>query len=266
MSAKKPNDFWRVLATAWMCFTRVPAPKPLMRHADGQQQSLEEAVRLFPLFGIAIGACAALVFMGANYLFEDKALAVLLSMISTILITGALHEDGLGDFFDGFGGGWWSRERILEIMKDSRTGTFGVLALVLAVLVKFAALMALPVALIPAALIAAHAFSRFASGSFFFTDHYARANDKSHFKPMAKGQMGRRDFVILTLFGLAPMALLGDWRYVLLVPVLWLVRQLFGRWFIRKLDGYTGDCLGATQQVVELAFYLGVIAFGKFLA
>lgn len=253
-----------IFVAAWMYFTRVPLPGRLNKFVDGSQQSLEQSVRLLPLFGILVGAVAGLVFIGADFLLDNKALAVLLSMAATILITGAIHEDGLGDFFDGFGGGWWSKKKILEIMKDSRTGTFGILALVIALLVKYQALLAIPVALIPASLIAAHAYSRFAAGSFFFTNQYVRANDQSYFKPMAKGRMQLKDFCILAGFGIVPTLLLGSPWYLLLVPALWVVRQLFGRWFVRKLGGYTGDCLGATQQVVELSFYLGVIIISRF--
>jgi len=254
-----------IFTTAWMYFTRVPLPGRLAKSVDGSQQSLEQSVRLLPLFGILVGAVGGLVFIGAEFLFDSKSLAILLSMAATILITGAIHEDGLGDFFDGFGGGWWSKKKILEIMKDSRTGTFGILALIIALLVKYQALLVIPGALIPASLIAAHACSRFAAGSFFFTNQYVRANDESYFKPMAKGKMRFKDFCILAGFGIAPTLLLGSLWYFLLVPALWGVRQLFGRWFVRKLGGYTGDCLGATQQVVELSFYLGVIIISRFL-
>lgn len=254
-----------IFVAAWMYFTRVPLPNRLTKFVDGAQQSLEQSVRLLSLFGILVGAVAGLVFIGAEFLLDNKALAILLSMATTILITGAIHEDGLGDFFDGFGGGWWSKEKILEIMKDSRTGTFGILALIIALLVKYQALVAIPVALIPFSLIAAHAYSRFAAGSFFFTNQYVRANDQSYFKPMAKGKMRLKDFCILAMFGITPTLLLCNLWYLLLVPALWVVRQLFGRWFIRKLGGYTGDCLGATQQVVEVSFYLGVIIISRFV-
>lgn len=265
MLASKIRNVLGTLVAAWMYFTRVPLPKKLHNLTNGTQRSLEQSVCLLSLFGAVIGLFGATVFWGAEYLFESKSLAVLLSMVSTILVTGALHEDGLGDFFDGFGGGWWDKKRILEIMKDSRTGTFGILAIVLALFLKFEALMAIPGSLIPATLVAAHAFSRFAAGSFFFTDHYVRANDESHFKPMAKGRMSKRDVLILGAGGVLPVFLLGDWRYLLLLPLLWLVRLWFGRWFVRKIGGYTGDCLGATQQILELCFYLGVIAFGNLL-
>jgi len=249
----------RTILTAWMYFTRVPLPKVFQRYTDGSQQSLEQSVRLLPLFGIAVGATAGLVFSATNSLLDNKELAVLFSMITSIIVTGALHEDGLGDFFDGFGGGWWSKEKILEIMKDSRMGTFGTLALILALAVKYQLLVSLPSELIPATLIAGHACSRFAAGSFFFTDDYVRANDQSYFKPMAKGRMSMYDFWLMGILGILPIALMGDIAYwALLLPV-GAGRVLFGDWFIKKLGGYTGDCLGATQQITELAFYLGAL-------
>lgn len=263
---KRAKEQFSIFLAAWIYFTRVPLPRGLTKYADGSQQSLEQAVRLLPIFGILVGGVASAIFVGADFLFDSKALAVLLSMVATILITGALHEDGLGDFFDGFGGGWWSKERVLEIMKDSRLGTFGAIALIIALLAKYQALVAIPSALIPASLVAGHAFSRFAAASFFFTNHYARTNDQGHTKPMPKAQMKFWDFCILAAFGIIPLLLFGNLLYLLLVPILWLVRHLFGRWFVRKLGGYTGDCLGATQQTIEICFYLGVLMIARFAA
>jgi adenosylcobinamide-GDP ribazoletransferase len=174
-----------------------------------------------------------------------------------------MHEDGLADFFDAFAGGWWSKERILEIMKDSRIGSFGSLALIMVLLLKYQSLVALDSRLIPPALIAAHAFSRFAAGSFILTQPYVRQAKESHFKPVMLEKMRVRDFVVSGLFGVLPIFLFGKFEYWLLVPLLWLVRLLFGRWFTRKIGGYTGDCAGATQQIVEASFYLGVLAITR---
>ncbi|HUC89563.1 MAG TPA: adenosylcobinamide-GDP ribazoletransferase [Patescibacteria group bacterium] len=254
------------LLTAWMYFTRVPLPAYITNNVNYSQYSLEKCTRYLPLVGIVTGAAAGLVFLGADWLFESKPVAVILSMIASILLTGAFHEDGLTDFFDAFGGGWWSKERILEIMKDSRVGTFGSLALIMALLLKFQCLLAVDSGALLVTLVAAHAFSRFTAASFTYTSAYVRENDQSYFKPIMKERMQRSDFLIAALIGIAPTLLLGDWRFLLLLPLLWGVRVLFGRWFTGKIGGYTGDCLGATQQIVEICFYLGVIAMGRFIS
>lgn len=247
------------MGTGWMYFTRVPLPQNIVKHVNFSQSSLEQSAKYLPLAGIVVGAFGGGVFLAANALFESHALAVLLSMLATIAFTGAIHEDGLADFFDAFAGGWWSKERILEIMKDSRLGTFGTLAVVISFLIKFQALVLLPGYMLPSILIAAHAFSRYAAASFIFTHTYVRQNDQSYFKPMIKQQMTTQDFIVMTAIGMLPLALVNSLLFLLLIPLLWLTRNLFGAWFIRKIGGYTGDCLGATQQIIEITFYLAVI-------
>jgi adenosylcobinamide-GDP ribazoletransferase len=248
-----------LLLTGWMYFTRVPQPAFLSKRLDYSQASLERSAKYLPLFGIIIGAISGGVFVLADFLLQSTPLAVALSMVTSILLTGALHEDGLIDFFDAFGGGWWSRERILAIMKDSRVGSFGALAIILVLLIKFEALQVLSNHQIVLALIAAHAFSRFAAASFIATHEYVRENDQSYFKPIMKAKMRTSDFAMLTFFGMVPALFLGSLLLLCLLPVLWLIRTLFGAWFAGKIGGYTGDCLGATQQVVEICFYLALI-------
>jgi adenosylcobinamide-GDP ribazoletransferase len=136
-------------------FTRLPVPGWVGHSAE----ALNQSARYFPAVGLLVGGIGALVYLGAALLWP-KSVAVLLSMAATIYATGAFHEDGLSDTVDGLGGGW-EKLRILEIMKDSRVGSYGVVAMVLALLGKFTLLSALDDALIPFALLAGHALSRF---------------------------------------------------------------------------------------------------------
>lgn len=260
MSVKsRAKDQLQVILTGWVYFTRIPLPARVSKRLSYSQQSLNRSAKYLPLVGILVGLVAGGVYWAASYALGSRELAVLLSMLATILVTGAFHEDGVTDFFDAFGGGWWSRDRILEIMKDSRVGTFGSLALLISFLLKYQSLVAMRAQLILPALVAAHAFSRFAAASFIFTSSYVRKNDESYFKPIMRDRMSKADFMVAGLLGILPILLFGHWQYLLLAPTLWIVRSCFGAWFIRKLGGYTGDCLGATQQVVEISFYLGAI-------
>jgi adenosylcobinamide-GDP ribazoletransferase len=192
----------------------------------------------------------------AALLIWPKPVAIVLSMAATIYATGAFHEDGLSDAADGLGGGW-DKLRILEIMKDSRVGSYGVLALVLALLSKFVLLNEMDHSLLPWVLLAAHAFSRFCATILLATMDYVREDLLTKAKPLAT-RLLFADFCVAGLFALAGLSLL-PWGKLLaavslaLLATLWLAR-LFRRW----LGGYTGDCLGATQQVSEIAFYLGV--------
>ena len=184
-------------------------------------------------------------------------LGVILSTAVTIALTGAFHEDGLADTMDGLGGAQ-SRERALEIMKDPRIGTFGVLALVLTVGLKVAALSALPLTQAMAALIAGHTLSRWCAILVAWRLPYARVDSSTRAKPVVE-RISPLDLTIASVFGLAPLILCG--RHALFgLFAASIVVVLLGIWFTRRLGGHTGDTLGATQQLVEVVFYLGFLA------
>ncbi|PKO90312.1 MAG: adenosylcobinamide-GDP ribazoletransferase [Betaproteobacteria bacterium HGW-Betaproteobacteria-10] len=234
-------------------FTRLPVPA-WVGHSS---QALNHSARYFPAVGLLVGGIGALVYLGAA-LFWPTSVAVLLSMAATIYVTGAFHEDGLADTVDGLGGGWEKR-RILEIMKDSRVGSYGVVATVLALLGKFVLLSALAPTLIPLALLAGHAVSRFCSTLLLATMDYVREDLLAKSKPLATG-LSSGEMLLALFFALAGLAWL-PWMKALAACLLaalatfWLALK-FKRW----LGGYTGDCLGATQQLSEIAFYLGLLA------
>jgi adenosylcobinamide-GDP ribazoletransferase len=236
--------------TALTFFTRIPCAS----WGKHDQADLNRAARYFPLVGVVVGLVAVAAFLLASRILPVS-LAVLLSMISTLLLTGAFHEDGLSDAVDGLGGGW-DKEQMLTIMKDSRIGNYGAVALVMALLIKFQALINIPLTQLPVVIIAAHSMSRFASTVLIYTQSYVRENGKA--KPLAQN-IYERELAIAAVFGLAPLALLDPhlWWALLLPVLVWL-------WFSNKLKkllgGYTGDCLGAMQQLCEISFYLGVVA------
>jgi adenosylcobinamide-GDP ribazoletransferase len=234
-------------------FTRLPVPA-WVGHSS---EALNRSARYFPAVGLLIGGIGALVYFAAVY-FWPQPVAVLLSMAATIYATGAFHEDGLADTVDGLGGAW-DKLHILEIMKDSRVGSYGVVAMVLALLGKFTLLAALDGALIPFALLAGHALSRFCSTVLLATMDYVREDLLSKARPLATrlstGEMLVAAFFVLVALALLPLekAIVGCLLAAL--ATVWLAAK-FERW----LGGYTGDCLGATQQVSEIAFYLGLLA------
>lgn len=257
MSADGPlRREWRLFLTAVQYFTRVPVPN-WVGHSAGQ---LDGSARYFPAVGLGVGLVAAAVFAAASVLL-DTLLAALLATAATVVLTGAFHEDGLGDTIDGLGGGM-SRERALEIMKDSRIGTYGTLALLLVIGMKVAALASMELLQAALALPAAHAVSRWLATSVIWRSRYVRIDDTSRAKPVTQSLSGG-GFAIATLWALlalAACALVTPLGVVVaLVPAIG-VRFWLLRWFERRLGGYTGDGLGATQQLTELAFYLGWVA------
>lgn len=234
-------------------FTRLPVPG-WVGHST---EALTSSARYFPAVGLLVGGIGALVYLAAA-LFWPKSVAVLLAMAATLYATGAFHEDGLADTVDGLGGGW-DKARILEIMKDSRVGSYGVVATVLALLGKFTLLVSLDGALLAFALIAAHAVSRFCATSLLATMDYVREDHSSKARPLTS-----RLSLSSWLFGAGlaglPLSLLPLENALCACLLAGLTTFWLARLFMRWLGGYTGDCLGATQQLSELAFYLGLLA------
>lgn len=248
-------------------FTRVPVTGPLAKWAGYSPRRLRASAAHFPGVGALVGLCAAGVAVGLLLVLKPTPLAFLVaaaaSTVATVLLTGGLHEDGLADVADGLGGGS-DRDRALEIMKDSRLGAFGALALMLALLLKVSLLAligATSVATLGVALVLAHVVSRTwpllvirwlphvgdtrRSKSKPLADHISGATLAAGFAWLLLA-LGLTGWMQGALFLLAPLI-------ASLVALLVMVRL-----FRRRLGGFTGDCLGATQQVCEIACYLGV--------
>ncbi|MES2264135.1 MAG: adenosylcobinamide-GDP ribazoletransferase [Pseudomonadota bacterium] len=247
----------RLFFIALQFFTRLPIP----RWVGFEPAWLHHASRYFPLIGIVVAVIAGAVYAAAALLLP-AAVAVLLATAAGIYATGAFHEDGFADMCDGFGGGM-TRERVLDIMKDSRIGAYGAIGTICLLALKCTALSLLPPASAIAALFLAHPLSRLAATSLIWRMEYARAEGKA--KPMAQ-EMSTTEFAIAALCAALPALILGaaaclSWSAIAasvlaaLCSATWL-----GRKFARRIGGYTGDCLGAVQQVAEVAIYLCVLA------
>lgn len=247
----------RLFFTALQFFTRLPIP----RWVGFDPAWLNQASRYFPLVGVVVGLIVAVVYALGFKLFPPI-IAVILSTAAGIYVTGAFHEDGFADTCDGLGGGM-TRERALEIMKDSRVGAYGVIGMVCILLLKCVTLAMLPPFGAIAALLFAHPLSRLMATSLIWRLDYARTEGKA--KPLAQ-KMSSREFAIAAISAFVP-ALVLVWLNWLSWTMLWTGLACAGvatfwlaRKFVGRLDGYTGDCLGAVQQVTEVLFYLCVLA------
>jgi len=247
----------RLFFIALQFFTRLPIP----RWVGFQPEWLQHASRYFPLVGCVVAAVAAGVYALAALVLPAP-LAAVLSTAASIYVTGAFHEDGFADTCDGLGGGM-TRERVLEIMKDSRVGAYGAIGIVCMLGVKCTALAMLPPASAIAALFLAHPLSRLAATSLIWRMDYARDQGKA--KPLAQ-QMGNSEFAIAAITALLPGAVLVasgllsfGWLAACIAAAalctFWLARK-----FQARLQGFTGDCLGAVQQLAEVAIYLVIVA------
>jgi len=255
----------RHFLVALQFFTRIPVTGALARWIDYQPEMLRASAGHFPGVGWVVGAVGAAVLWAGLLLLPGEAgalAAALLALAATAWLTGAFHEDGLTDMVDGLGGSP-ERERALEIMKDSRIGSFGALAMVLTVGLKVALLAALAdqdesAAL--AGLLAAHVLSRFAPLALMRSLPYV-GGEGGKAKPMADA-VSAGSLVVALCWALPALALLVATQPVenvlgamllALAVVAWMLRLLR-----RRLAGFTGDALGATQQLCEVALYLGL--------
>lgn len=217
---------------------------------DYSPENLNRASRYFTMVGWLLGGLVALVFIAANYLFSIS-ISLWLAMVFSLLLTGAFHEDGLADTADGFGGAF-VREKKLSIMKDSRIGTYGATALVMALLGKY--LLLIENTYIALGIFIAYPLSRAVAASLVFDMRYVADDDGSKSKPLANNQ-SKTDLVIL-LATCLPIFFLLHWQKAFLIIATLIVIRYAAKWYFQKqIGGYTGDCLGAAQQISELAIY-----------
>jgi len=246
---------YNIFLTALIFFTRIP-----VRLKEYREEWLNSSTKYISVVGWIVGGLGGGVFLLAHWLLP-LSLAVIISIIFTIWLTGAFHEDGFADVCDGLGGGY-SKEQILTIMKDSRTGAYGVIGMILILLTKYLALRAISPGMIPFILIGGHTLSRMMIPVLIRFAHYTRDADTSKVKPVGKKiSAGELIFAIFT--GLVVFLLLPSWLFVIILPVLILVTLLFRRMLVRQIGGYTGDTLGALQQIGEIVFYLCYLAIVK---
>jgi adenosylcobinamide-GDP ribazoletransferase len=245
------RELLRLLA-AVQFFTCLPVPG----WVDHSEEHLRGAVRYLPLIGLLVGCTGGATLLLGSLLWPPL-VAVVASTVATILLTGALHEDGLADAMDGFGGGR-TRDQALAIMKDPRTGVFGVLALVLALLLKVSCLQAVMPARAAQLLMCGHALSRLGVVVLMACLPYVRETGASRARPFAQ-DVSWVSIAVAGLAAIAPLALVGA-ASLGGASAAAVVGGMWGQYLRRRLGGYTGDSMGAAQQLMELGFYLGAIA------
>lgn len=244
-----------VFALALQFLTRIPIS--VGQHFSAAR--LAAAPRYYTLVGALVGTLCAVLASLTQTLFTPT-VAVLLALAAGLLITGAFHEDGLADTFDGMGS--LDRDGALKIMRDSRIGTYGSLALVMAIALKATTLSALAPERLAMALIVAHGLSRLSAVLVIASSQYVR--DQGVAKPTAAG-IGSGGLAVALISG----AVLLSYPLVAegAASALWILAGgLMGHvamraLFERRLGGYTGDTLGAVQQTSELGIYLGMLAW-----
>lgn len=244
----------RIFAS-FIFFTRLP----FWRIYQPPKEAYATVVEHWPLVGWLTGGIMAGTLFGACHIMPYP-VAVILAIIVRLFLTGALHEDGLADFFDGFGGGT-DRERTLAIMKDSHIGTYGVIALIFYFLLLVGILTSLSPMTAVFAILAADPLAKMFSAQIVNFMPYARRDEE------AKNKTIYRPFPFLSTVSLAFQGLLPSlplilftntvWWLAVLAPILTVTFLFVLIW--RQLHGYTGDCCGAVCLLSELSFYLAVL-------
>lgn len=249
------NEFQTFL-NALQFYTRIPLGKSVKYTAKRQQDS----IRYFPVIGLIVGAVMAGVILGLDSYLGDFS-AVTLGLLVSVLITGALHEDGLADCCDGFGGGW-TKKKVLSIMKDSSIGAYGAIGLIFLLILKFSLLIKLLSLLndwsIVLVLITCQVISRSSAASIMLFLDYARTDDSSKSREVAK-RLSTLNAILIFAFGIVSIAGIlyfsAEYWVAILIPILALFVFLMKVYFKRRIGGYTGDCLGMLQQLSELVIY-----------
>ena len=246
----------KYLLTALTFFTRVP----VYSDATADEQSLNQALKYFPLIGWLVGGVCAIVFYLGLQLWPP-AVAIIISMLAGVLLTGAMHEDGLADCCDAFGGGW-DQQQVLAIMKDPRIGAYGAIGLILVMLCKAIVLIELAsvsIGLTITALMITHSASRFLVLPIIFKLDYLQASSPGKSRPMVEQRPGLPTLLYAAGFVLIPLWVFDDTSIALAVLIGALSAAATGYYYYRRIGGYSGDCLGATQQISEVIIYLSIL-------
>lgn len=251
------SKWWQNIWAALIFFTRLP----FWRIYQPPKDSYKAVVEYWPIVGwLTGGLMAATLYFGSMVMPYN--MAIICAILIRVLVTGALHEDGLTDFIDGFGGGGTDRQRILDIMKDSRIGTYGVLGIIFYELLLFFAISTLPPKLAAITIFAADPYAKMIAGQIIQMMPYARTEEQSKAKNIYR-RMNIRAGMSLAVQGLLPLGLffyvtkgIVEWNMVVFIPCVVMYFLYLLIW--KRLHGYTGDCCGALFLLIELSVYLTV--------
>ena len=247
------THFYDRIWAALIFFTRLP----FWRLHQPPKACYETVVEHWPLVGWLTGGVMAATLYGASMVLPYQ-VAVLVAIAMRLLLTGALHEDGLADFLDGFGGGGSNRQRILDIMKDSHIGTYGVIGLVLYLLLLFFCLSSMSPEMAALAILAADPYAKMLTAQLVSMMPYARREEEAKAKVIYR-KITLVNGISLAVQGLLPIGLFVwykgiVWETLIFIPALVMYFLYLLIW--RRLHGYTGDCCGAVCLMVELSVYL----------
>jgi adenosylcobinamide-GDP ribazoletransferase len=243
MTLPTPRQTIGDIALCLVFFTRLPLPR-----LDFAGRKLAAAIWAAPIAGLAVALIGSAVYGLAIWSGLGPGTAAALTLAATMLATGCLHEDGLSDVADGFGGGK-SREKKLEIMRDSRIGTYGASALIVSALLRWSTIADLASPMhVCCGLVAAHVASRGMLPAFMHLTPQARADGLA----ATAGSVSRQTATVGAVIGALALFLLGPLGAMLAVLLLGIAFTLFRSLCLYQIGGHTGDTVGALQQIGEI--------------
>lgn len=233
--------------------TRITIIKDLPYDKD-----FKKGIIYFPVVGLVLGFLLALVYKGLFYLFPVTISSILITGIY-VALTGGLHLDGLGDTFDGFYSSR-TKDRILEIMKDSRLGTNGVIVIIISLLLRVFGIAAISQEKVMMALIYMPVVGRLAIVYGSFGGNYARQEGLGN---IFIGKVTIKEMLIATI--ITCLMMIPAWPYMTFIPVLWLFSSFFKNHSNKIISGMTGDTLGALCELTEVFYILYFLALNKIM-
>lgn len=222
---------------------------------------MASSVKYLPYVGLVVGIFSYLVYYIAHFAFSNQT-SIIFSMICSIMLTGAFHEDGFADVCDGFGGGW-NKEQILRIMKDSSVGAFGAIGLIIILLLKFSLLNDINLNIFAVTIISAHTISRFSPIIIVLFFDYSESQNGASKSRFANRSITFMSSIISIIPAISVSFLYGRLIYLTTILPIIIIPFILGLYFRKKIGGYRGDCLGAVQQISEIVFYMSVITIQK---
>jgi len=250
MIFKKIKDEWTIFLVAFVFFSRIR----IKIRGEIKSAEIAKSITYMPLIGMASASVAFGVYYLSNFIFPQE-ISILLLMIVSVLFTGALHEDGFADFCDGFGGGY-SKEKILIIMQDSRIGVYGVIGIIFILILKYVTLIHIPKEKLFLTLLLTYSLSRITPVWIVKLSRYAKQSD-SKSGAMAFGISGWR-VLAGSILSCIFLFFFKEMFYIFVLITI-LIVYVFRQYIEKKIQGFTGDCLGAIQQISESTLLLASI-------
>lgn len=246
----------RAIANSFLVAVQFLTRFPVAAHSSSRPDALAKAAVFFPLVGLLVAAGGVILNLLLSP-YVSRSVVVVLVLVYLVIVTGGLHEDALGDAADGFGGGW-RKDQMLAIMRDSRIGSFGAIAIALGLLARFAFLASLPQQRFDGFLVAGQVLSRWTALPLAYFLRSAREDGGQG--RLVAGKIGTFSLATGTALALVIVgAVLGaraTWALLAAVAV----TVITGLYYRSQIGGVTGDCVGATNQIAEAAVYLtGVV-------